>query len=268
MVEGFFDTHCHLDFEVFDADRQEVLESAWKNGVRQLLIPGTTGGRNTACTDVGSAIELHRGVGLHPYFIAQHQRQDLAEMERQLKLNPRLLVGEIGLDRTCPEWDKQCELFSYQVKLAARYRRPLILHHRKTQSDLLGILKPYLGDLPQCKGVLHAFSGSLEQAEDWIDKGFKIGVGGTITYERAEKTRAAIAQAPLHGLVLETDAPDMPLAGYQGQRNEPCRIAEVFTALLTLRDESEAELKRALWRNSLQLIDFLAADANGDNATY
>ncbi len=269
MSESLFDTHCHLDFEVFDEDRNEVLQRAWQAGVRHILVPGTQQGDIASVSLVhGTQIHLHRAVGLHPYFIQQHKPEHLARVEEQLKQDQHLLVGEIGLDRTCADWDKQCELFEQQVQLAVKYRRPLILHHRKSQSDLLGILTPYLEQLPSCKGVLHAFSGSEQQAQDWIAKGFKLGVGGTITYQRAQKTRAAIAHAPLSGLVLETDAPDMPIAGRQGQRNEPCCIAEVFQALQRLRDESRAELARALWDNSHQLIGFLAADASGDNATY
>lgn len=268
MTERLFDTHCHLDFEVFDADRNEVLERASQVGVRHILVPGTQCHFIESAHLVGdAAVQLHRAVGLHPYFIEQHQTQHLEAVEQRLKRDPNLLVGEIGLDRTCSDWDKQCDLFEQQVRLAVRYQRPLILHHRKSQSDLLGILSQYLDDLPPCRGVLHAFSGSRQQAEDWIAKGFKLGIGGTITYARAKKTRAAVAAAPLHGLVLETDAPDMPLAGHQGERNEPCRIAEVFSALAELREESTAELANALWHNSMELIDFLVADASDDSAT-
>ncbi|WP_258241197.1 TatD family hydrolase [Pseudidiomarina homiensis] len=269
MVESLFDTHCHLDFEVFDADREEVLHRAEQVGVQHILVPGTRRMEHfSPCFERGSHVQLHRAVGLHPYFITQHQTQDLNWVAKQLQHDKRLLVGEIGLDRTCPEWQKQCDLFEQQVQLAVRYRRPLILHHRKSQSDLLGLLTPYLAELPQCKGVLHAFSGSSQQAYDWIAKGFKLGVGGTITYARAAKTRAAIAEVPLSGLVLETDAPDMPLAGHQGRRNEPSRLADIFAALTELRQESASELRRKLWENSLELIDFLAADASDDSAIY
>lgn len=269
MIESLFDTHCHLDFKVFDEDREEVLQRAWQAGVRHLMVPGTHAHTwpSSEQLGAGSQVQIHRAVGLHPYFIERHKDVDVAWVEAQLRDDPKLLVGEIGLDRTCNEWEKQCSLFEQQLELAARYRRPVILHHRKTQSDLLAHLTSVLDGLPAIKGVLHAFSGSQQQAEDWIAKGFKLGVGGTITYERAKKTRAAIAAAPLAGLVLETDAPDMPLAGRQGQRNEPCRIAEVIRVLCELRKEPEEELRRVLWENSLALIDFLAADASDDNAT-
>lgn len=268
MIENFFDTHCHLDFAVFDEDREEVLKRAQQAGVRHILVPGTQQGNPaSAALTRGSQIQLHRAVGLHPYFIQKHEPEHLEKVEEQLEQNQHLLVGEIGLDRTCSAWDQQCELFEQQVKLAARYQRPLILHHRKSQSDLLGILAPYLDDLPTCKGVLHAFSGSEQQAQDWTSKGFLLGVGGTITYERARKTRHAIAQVPLASLVLETDAPDMPLAGRQGKRNEPCHVANVVDALLELRSESRTTVVRALWENSQKLIGFLAADASADSAT-
>ncbi|RUO57323.1 TatD family hydrolase [Pseudidiomarina insulisalsae] len=267
MSHHLFDSHCHLDFDDFDDDRKQVLENAFRKGVRRILVPGTRCGTPLDFSAPDVDIKLHFGVGLHPYFIADHKQEHLDWIAEQLENDASLLVGEIGLDRTCDDWQKQCNIFAAQLELAIDYQRPMILHHRKTQSDLLELITPQLNDLPETKGVLHAFSGSPEQAEDWISKGFKLGVGGTITYERAKKTREAIAKAPLKGLVLETDAPDMPLAGYQGERNEPCRVAEVFSQLVELRQESAEELAQALWANSCELIGCSAADASDDNAT-
>jgi len=121
-----------------------------------------------------------------------------------------------------------------QLKLAKRYDLPVILHSRRTHDKLAAHLKRH--DLPRA-GVVHGFSGSLQQAERFVALGYKIGVGGTITYPRASKTRDVMAQLPLSALVLETDAPDMPLNGWQGQANRPERIVEVFQTLCSLRSE-------------------------------
>lgn len=248
-----FDTHCHLNFAEFDEDRGAVIERAVAAGVTAILIPGTQRMQPPFPAAV-STIQFHYGFGLHPYFINQHDVTDLAWLETQLSEHPRAFVGEIGLDKTCADYPLQQQLFKAQVELAVQYQRPLILHHRKSQPDLLQLLRPSLSQLGAHPGVLHAFSGSYEQAMDWVDAGFKLGVGGVITYPRAMKTRAAIARVPSSALVLETDAPAMPLNGSQGQRNEPSQIPRVLEELARLRDCDTAELSEILWHNSQALL--------------
>ena len=125
------------------------------------------------------------------------------------------------------------------------------LHSRKSHEQLFRFLKQ--ANLPKC-GVVHGFSGSYEQAKRFVDLGYKIGVGGTITYERANKTRQAIAKLPLEALVLETDTPDMPVFGFQGQPNRPERIVDTFEALCRLRSENAEVIKETAWQNSLTLF--------------
>lgn len=249
----FFDTHCHIDFAQFDRDRKAVLQRAYDAGVRHIIVPGTSHSEQVKLP-LESPIQFHFAVGLHPYFIEQHQVDDCRWLEQQLGSDPTLLVGEIGLDRTRPKYAWQLELFEQQIALAATYQRPVILHHRKTQADLLRVIDRYRSALPAVAGCLHAFSGSYEQGLEWVRRGFKLGVGGTITYPRAKKTRAACARLPLEALVLETDAPDMPIFGHQGERNEPASVADVFAALVELRTESPAHMAAQLWRNSQTLL--------------
>ncbi len=252
----FFDSHCHLDFSEFAHDRLRVVEKAQNAGVQACLVPGVSYSQSQqfAWLKDCAQIALYRGVGLHPYFIEEHQEEHLAWVEQELQQHSQLAVGEIGLDATCAQYEWQQHLFKAQLELAARYQRPMILHHRRSQADLLKIIKPYLSQLPVQPGILHAFSGSTEQAKQWVELGFKLGVGGVITYARANKTRTAIAKAPLASLVLETDAPSMPLSGKQGQRNEPQNVAAVFTALCELRPEAPAEIAQALWQNTMDVV--------------
>ncbi|MBY6065088.1 TatD family hydrolase [Pseudidiomarina sediminum] len=254
MTVGLFDTHCHLDFEAFDTDREEVVQRALDAGVCKFLIPGTQRVSERFRLPATPGVECAYGVGLHPYFIAQHTAEDLAWVATELAHDPRLWVGEIGLDAHCPAWPLQEQLFVQQVQLAVDYQRPLIVHHRDTQQQLLELLQPFTPLLPEQAGILHAFSGSYEQAREWVKRGFKIGVGGVITYPRAKKTRRAIAQLPLSSLVLETDAPAMPVCGHQGQRNEPARLTQIVNALAELRTEPEEELRTTLWQTSCALI--------------
>ncbi len=164
-----------------------------------------------------------------------------------------MAIGEIGLDlyRDDPQFDKQQRFLEAQLKLAKAYQLPVILHSRRTHDKLAQILRRY--DLPR-RGVVHGFAGSLQQAQAFIKLGYAIGIGGTITYERASKTRQTVAQLPLSSLLLETDAPDMPLQGFQGQPNRPERARQVWEVLCSLREESPEEIADALWHNSQQLF--------------
>ncbi len=134
-----------------------------------------------------------------------------------------------------------------------KYDLPVILHSRRTHDKLALHLRRH--DLPRC-GVVHAFAGSLQQAQAFIKLGYAIGVGGTITYDRASKTRHTIAELPLDALLLETDAPDMPLHGFQGEPNRPERARLVWEALCDLRPESPEEIADALWNNSQRVFQF------------
>jgi TatD DNase family protein len=139
------------------------------------------------------------------------------------------------------------------LKLAKQHDLPVILHSRRTHDQLAAALRRV--PLPR-RGVVHGFAGSLSQAQAFIRLGYYIGVGGTISYERAQKTRSVMAQLPLTSLLLETDAPDMPLSGYQGQPNRPERAAEVFRILCQLRPESPDDIAAHLQHNTRALFRF------------
>lgn len=252
-----FDSHCHLDFSAFDSDRDSVVANAHANHVQAIAVPGVSRMQSVDerwLADVND-IAIYRSFGLHPYFVEGHCESDIDWLERQLQQYPQAAVGEIGLDATCPQYDLQYRLFCQQVELACRYQRPLILHHRKTQAELLRVIKPLRSKLPEISGVIHAFSGSVEQANEWVRLGFMLGVGGTITYSRAHKTRTAIAQVDMNHIVLETDAPDMPVAGYQGQRNEPKHIISILRQLALLRNQPAELLAEHCWHNTLKLFN-------------
>ena len=162
---------------------------------------------------------LYAALGLHPIVIEHHldEHLDVLDAALQTRENKLVAMGEIGLDlyRDNPQFERQQTILDAQLRLAKRHDLPVILHSRRTHDKLAMHLKRI--DLPR-KGVVHGFSGSLQQAQRFIELGYKIGVGGTITYPRASKTRDVMAQLPLSALLLETDAPDMPLNGFQGSR--------------------------------------------------
>ena len=138
-----------------------------------------------------------------------------------------------------------------QLQLANEHDLPVILHCRKAFSELVQLLRQ---QPPKMGGVYHGFSGSYQQATQLIDLGIKIGVGGTITYSRAQKTRATIAKLPLSALLLETDAPDMPVSGYQGQPNRPERLVNIVTVLAEIRGEEYAQVAQATTLTTTELF--------------
>jgi len=252
----FIDTHCHFDFPPFADDVPASLARAEQAGVAQIVIPATQASRFAALMVLVDAhAPLYAALGLHPIVIEQHDDNSLATLENWLKQQPEKLVavGEIGLDlyRDEPQFTRQQAVFEAQLAMAKRYDLPVILHSRRTHDKLAMHLKRY--NLPRT-GVVHGFAGSLQQAERFVQLGYYIGVGGTITWPRARKTREVMTRLPLSSLLLETDAPDMPLNGFQGQPNRPERVALVFDALCALRSEAPAVIADALIRNTRTLF--------------
>lgn len=258
-MRRFIDTHCHFDFPPFSGNEAVSLEQACRACVQKIIIPAVGASYFDRVQNLSAKYPaLYAALGLHPIIIEQHDDDSLQALEARLAARPPKLiaVGEIGLDlyRENPQFDRQRVLLIEQLKLAQRYDLPIILHSRRTHDKLAMLLSRY----PVTRtGVIHGFSGSLQQAERFIKLGYVIGVGGTITYPRASKTREVVARLPLSAMVLETDAPDMPVNGFQGQFNRPERIAEIFAALCQLREEDPDTLARALWTNSRRIFTLL-----------
>lgn len=253
---GLFDTHCHLDLPELWPDWQLHWQQATAVGVQGCLIPAVQQSAWQPLLELAATQrQFQIALGIHPWWVAAHQSSSLGLLEQLLQQHaPRVCaVGEIGLDFAIdpPGFNQQQQFFSAQLALAAQFAKPVVLHHRKSMVQLLAELKrqkfPY-------GGILHAFSGSPEQGQAFVDLGFKLGIGGTITYQRAAKTQRAIRHLPLDCFVLETDAPAMPLAGCQGQINTPKQLALVFNAFCTLREESPEIIAAQLWRNTKSVL--------------
>ncbi|WP_420284210.1 TatD family hydrolase [Serratia liquefaciens] len=256
MTPDFTDTHCHFDFPPFSGQELESLALAERAGVRRIIVPTVTADRFARVVKLARDYPpLFAALGLHPLYIAQHQEAELEQLAGFLASRPLKLVavGEIGLDLYMenPQFERQQRLLKAQLKLAKEHDLPVILHSRRSHDQLAAMLRR--SEVPR-RGVVHGFAGSLSQAQAFIRLGYYIGVGGTISYERAQKTRSVMAQLPLTSLLLETDAPDMPLAGYQGQPNRPERAAEVFQELCRLRPESAEDIAAQLQHNTHALF--------------
>ncbi len=248
------DSHCHLDFAVFDKSRVQILERALAHNVTRFVVPSVTASRfDTVLSmrDVSSRIAI--AFGLHPCFMSAHQTSDLDLLRVYCQQYSPCAVGEIGLDFYLPDADREQQilLLTQQLAVAQACGLPVILHVRKAHSVLLEILKKMRFTQG---GIVHAFSGSMEQAKEYLALGFKLGFGGTLTYEGSKRIRKLAAELPLSAIVLETDSPDMPLAGFQGQANAPERVADVLQVLAQLRTEPLEVLAKATTDNVKQRL--------------
>ena len=249
------DSHCHLDDDRFDLDRDAVVASANSLNITKIIIPATTANRWAKVKQVAREYEgVYPSYGLHPMFVEQHQANHIRELDEWLDREKPVAVGECGLDfynsRTDERWQKQ--LFNEQLQLAVNHQLPVIVHARKAMDEVISLLRK---NTP-VGGVIHSFAGSLQQAQQIIDLGFKLGIAATVGFERAKKLRSVIASVPDYGLLLESDAPDQPGAAHRGERNEPAYIVEHLKTIATLRNIADAELIEVLQRNSSQVFRF------------
>jgi len=252
--ESLIDSHCHLDFDEFAPDRDELVQRAFAQGIKGWVIPGVTLQQSKELLAFTLPVgDVFFALGLHPYFLAQHQDTDLQLLDQLIEMNHARIVavGECGLDSSVGDIDRQTRLFEGQIHIANHHQLPLIVHHR--QSHHL-IAQSFKKAKPKQGGIIHAFSGSLQQANYYRELGFKLGIGGTITYERAQKTKYVVAELPLDTFVLETDGPSMPLNGYQGKRNEPEQLVRVFESFCSLRAEPKMDIAAALARNTCDVL--------------
>jgi len=246
LLAPLFDTHCHLDAVAFESDRSLVIERAEQAGVRGILIPAVDRHHFTVVRDL--AHSMQRGayaVGIHPLFVQQAEPSDLQALEQFLsdhRDDPRLVaVGEIGLDFFVPSIrqgqarEKQIEFYREQLALAQAFGLPVLLHVRRSQDELL----KWLRRQAPIGGLAHAFNGSFQQAQQFIDLGFCLGMGGALTFTRAKQIRRLATSLPLSDLVLETDAPDLGPAWLdKGTRNEPAQVARIAACVAELRQTS------------------------------
>ncbi|NOI90617.1 TatD family deoxyribonuclease [Vibrio splendidus] len=258
-----FDTHCHADFEAFeqnividqgatpDQSIDSYLKEAKQAQVEKILIP-SIGQSNWRKLDkiAKSYSNVYYALGFHPYFLEQANDEQFSDLRQLLSSKSRqcVAIGECGLDFFVDvEREKQERFFIQQMDLAKAFELPLIIHERKSYNRLIELLKQHKFTFG---GVIHGFSGSEQQALAWIKLGFYIGVGGTITYPRAQKTRTTIAKLPLEYLVLETDAPDMPMYGNPGNVNHSKHLVTILNELFLLRKEPKQSVAAQIWQNS------------------
>jgi len=247
------DSHCHLDAPEFDHDRDAVITRARAAGVVAQVIPAVAASGwsklGALCTsDEG----LHPAYGLHPMFLAEHRDEHLVALRDLIAVERAVAVGECGLDFHVPGLDetRQRFFFEAQLKIAREFDLPVIVHARKAVDAVISALRS-IGGL---RGVVHSFSGSEQQAEQLWKLGFCLGIGGPVTYDRAQRLRRIVAAMPIEFLLLETDAPDQPDATHRGERNEPGRLAIVCNCVAELRGVMPGALAAVTSENAKRLF--------------
>jgi TatD DNase family protein len=250
---ALFDSHAHLDDAAFAADFDAMLGRARAAGVVGTLVPAID-------LDSWEAIaalcrrhaDLHPAWGLHPLLLERHRPEHLDALRGRLERDRPNAVGECGLDFYVDGLDPDTQriYFRRQLELARDFDLPVVVHARRAVEEVTLAIRQVGG----LRGVVHSFAGSAEQARQLFDLGFLLGIGGPVTYERARKLQAVVRDMPLGQLLLETDAPDQPLHGHQGQRNEPARLPDVLAAIARLRDESPESIATATTANARRLF--------------
>lgn len=254
------DTHCHFDWPDFDTDRSAILQSCAERGVEVIVVPAVKAEHFDRVLDLCRGSErLLPALGLHPVFLEDHQESDL---DRLRALAPHCrAIGEIGLDYFVPELNtpearaRQQAFLEAQLAIAHAAGLPVLLHARRCHADLQKILKGF----PGLRGVVHAFSGSLEEARGYVRLGFLLGIGGAYTYPAAQRLRKVWQALPLESIVLETDAPDMAPAMHRGDqryvRNQPDWVADIALDLATQRGMTVEALADITTRNARSLLE-------------
>ena len=272
----WIDTHCHLDAAEFDADRDAVRQAARDAGVTRCVIPSVHAAHWAAVAQLAQRHDDAYALGIHPLYVPQAQDSDLLALDQALtqrRDDPRLAaVGEIGLDFFVPELctpamrERQWFFYTAQLKLAQKHSLPVILHVRRSADLLLKGLR----QCPVLSGIAHAFNGSAQQAQAFVNLGFALGFGGTLTYERSLQLRRLACELPLSAIVLETDAPDIPphwlyqtaeqrAQGVAQGRNSPAELPHIAQVLAGLRGLSLTELAAATCANAQRVLPQLAA---------
>ncbi len=271
MAAVWIDTHCHLDAGEFAADRDLVVERARAAGVERIVLPAVDVGNFAVVRELAHRHDLAYALGIHPMCSDRAGDADLSALRLALQTNagdPRLVaVGEIGLDHFVPGLDREHQqaIFKAQLKLAAEFELPVLLHVRRAVDTVL----KHLRTTAVPGGIAHAFNGSEQQAGAFVDLGFLLGFGGALTFDRALRIRHVAAAVPLSAIVMETDAPDIaPQWLYRTaearragatMRNESAELPAIGAALAALRGIDVDVLAAATTANALRCLPKLAA---------
>lgn len=268
------DTHCHLYWNQFNADRPAVLARAAAAGVIRILVPGIDAATSREAVNLAEENPgVYAAVGFHPTNLDAFSEEAFAQI-RELASHPKAAaIGEIGLDHYWVKDEaqraRQREILKRQLAFAEEIGKPVVIHMREegdawfgsASEQLLAILSEWQAGLKskghplaERPGVLHSFNGTLETAQKAIAMNFFIGVTGPVTYKNAEQKRAIISKLPITKLLIETDAPFLAPMSHRGKRNEPAFVAEIADKIAEVKSRNKEEIAAAATENAARLF--------------
>ena len=247
-LPGLVDTHCHLNFDVFDLDRDAVIERARQKGISRILIPGVDLETSKSAIKYAEEFpEVYAAVGMHPNDGATWCESSISEIKLLAGKKKVVAIGEIGLDyyRDRTSKDLQRVMFRQQLELAAQLDLPVIIHNRDASVDILNILREWYEMLTtrgsiliDCPGVMHSFSGDAAFADEIIALNFKVGINGPVTFHNSQALQSLVRSLPIDSLLIETDAPYLTPHPFRGKRNEPANVRIVAEKIAELKEVS------------------------------
>ena len=260
------DTHCHLDFNSFNEDREAVLEGAWEAGITRILNPGIDLKTSLKSREIAEVIpQVFSAVGIHPNSSYNWQEGSIKNLQKLAKHPKVVAIGEIGLDyyRDRVPREAQREIFRFQLDLAADLKLPVIIHNRDATEDLLPILFDWQAELDRNRsplaerpGVLHSYSGRIEPALQAIAANFYIGITGPVTFKNALEFQSVVSKIPLEYVLIETDAPFLTPHPFRGRRNEPARVKLIAEKISDLHCKLFSDVAKITTRNAAKLFNW------------
>ena len=268
--QGLVDSHCHLDFNVFNIDRTEVINRAREAGIVRMINPGIDLLTSQTALELADQFpEVYAGVGVHPNEVQSLDFIQSGILGHYLEHEKVIAVGEIGLDyyRQRTPRDIQVKAFEAQLELAAQASLPVIVHNRDAGQELLEILATWQAglklsnpDLASRPGVLHSFSGTIDEAWRTIELGFLVGITGPVTFKKAVDLQHLVSLLPLESLLVETDAPFLTPHPWRGKRNEPAYVRYTAEKIADLRGESFELIAQVTTANANRLFHWRELD--------
>ena len=251
----FIDTHCHVLSEYYD-NIDEVVNQCKKNNVNRIIVNGCDINSNKEVLELVSKYDIIYGaIGFHPTELDDFNDEYFEFLENNIS-NPKIVaIGEIGLDYYYDNTDKnkQKEIFKRQLDIANKYSKPIIVHSRNSIQDTYNILKEY-----NLFGSIHCFSGSVEMAREFIKIGYKLGIGGIITYKNAKNIREVVKNIDLSYILLETDSPYLTPSPYRGKNNSPEYIPLIASTIADIKNISINDVSKVTTANAEEIFDFFS----------
>ncbi|MCM8767503.1 MAG: TatD family hydrolase [Candidatus Omnitrophica bacterium] len=247
----YFDTHCHLDFEQFDNDREEVIKMAKKQGVEYIINVGINLESCRKVIEISEKYDfIFASIGIHPLDVSKYKLDDLKKIEEFTKNKKVVAIGETGLDfyYSKENKEKQKDFFINQIEIAKKYNLPLVIHQRESKNEMIEIIEKI--KLPE-KVVFHCFGGDLDFAQYCLKKNFFISFTGNLTFKNAKNVKDVAKFYPIEKVMVETDAPFLAPDPFRGKRNEPFMIKYIVEEIAKIKEKDKNEITKIIFDNSI-----------------